>query len=391
MRISLLTLLPALVICVLVDLAIWWVMRRLSVGDKWRKADISMLIISALSVLFVVCVPKKMCGDTMLTVLTYLVFFIISQYLAKVLALVAAVPLIWTRLRGTVLRWLPLAVGALVFGSMWWGSFVTRFNIDVHSEDVPIATLPPSFDGYKIVQISDLHISSFGTDTTYISEVVDRVNELQPDLIVFTGDIVTRKTDELPPFVPTLARLSAPDGVLAVKGNHDYGNYCNWPSETAHQLNNQQLDSLFAAMHWRLLSNETDTISRGDEFITVTGVEYENMFAEAGTFTASLSEAIDVTAAKSAGCHILIYHSPEEWLPEIVPTRAFALTLSGHTHAMQMEVFGLTPATFRYDCPVGLYQQGDSYLYVNRGIGTVGFPSRVGCTPEITLITLKSK
>ena len=74
-----------------------------------------------------------------------------------------------------------------------------------------------------------------------------------------------------------------------------------------------------------------------------------------------------------------------------MPTGAFALTLSGHTHAMQMEVLGLTPAAFRYDCPAGLYQECDSYLYVNRGIGTVGFPSRVGCTPEITLITLKSK
>ena len=391
MRISLLTLLPALVICVVIDLAIWWVMRRLSVGDKWRKADITMLIISSLSVLLVVCVPKKMCGDTMLTVLTYVVFFIISQYLAKIVALVAAVPLIWNRLRTTLLRWLPLAVGTLVFGSMWWGSFVTRFNIDVHPEDVPIATLPLSFDGYKIVQISDLHISSFGTDTTFVSEMVSRVNELHPDLIVFTGDIVTRKTDELPPFVSTLARLSAPDGVLAVKGNHDYGNYCEWPSESAHQANNQQLDSLFAAMHWRLLSNQTDTIRRGDDFITVTGVEYENMFAKRGTFTASLSEAIDVTAAKSAGCHILLYHSPEEWQPEIVPTGAFALTLSGHTHAMQMEVFGLSPAALRYDCWAGLYRQGDSYLYVNRGIGTVGFPSRVGCNPEITLITLKTK
>lgn len=391
MRISLLTLLPALVICAAIDFALWWAMRRLAVDGKWRKLFLISLIINAVIVIFLIVIPKKMCGDSVLTVLTYVVFFIISQYSAKVVALLAAVPLIWKRCRTKFLCRLPLAVGLLVFGSMWWGSFVTRFNIDVRSEQLSIASLPPSFDGYRIVQISDLHISSFGTDTSYISEVVDRVNELQPDLIVFTGDIVTRKTDELPPFVSTLSRLSAPDGVLAVKGNHDYGNYCEWPSEAVHQLNNQQLDSLFEAMHWRLLSNETDTISRGRDFITVTGVEYENMFAEAGTFTASLSKAIDVNAAKSGGCHILLYHSPQEWLPEIAPLDAFALTLSGHTHAMQMEVFGLSPAAFRYDCWAGLYQQGNSYLYVNRGIGTVGFPSRVGCTPEITLITLKSK
>lgn len=391
MRISLLTLLPALVICAVVDIALWWVMRRLAVALKWRKAYLISLIINVMLVVFLVSVPKKMCGDTMLTVLTYVVFFVISQYLAKFLALLSVIPLICKRLRSTVMRWLPLAVGTVVFGSMWWGSFVTRFDIDVRCVEVPIATLPASFERFKIVQISDLHISSFGTDTTYVSQVVERVNELRPDLIVFTGDIVTRKTDELLPFVSTLARLSAPDGVLAVKGNHDYGNYCNWPSEAAHQRNNQQLDSLFDAMHWRLLANATDTIHRGNDFITVTGVEYENMFAEKGTFTASLSEAIDINAAKSDGCHILLYHSPQEWQSEIVPTGAFALTLSGHTHAMQMEVCGLSPAALRYDCWAGLYQRDDSYLYVNRGIGTVGFPSRVGCTPEISVITLKTK
>ena len=390
MRISLLTLLPALVICAGIDLALVKSMLRLSVAPALRRAYTWLTALTALLVIFLIAVPKKDCSDGLLEVLTYIVFFIISQYSAKFLALIPAALLSWRRASSKIVRWVPLAIAATVFGSMWWGTFVTRFSTNVNEVDIPLTNLPEAFNGYKIVQISDIHIASFGHDTNFIAQVVDEVNALKPDLIVFTGDIVTRKTSELQPFVSTLARLSAPDGVLAVKGNHDYGNYCHWPSEAHHQANNRLLDSLFAAMHWRLLTNASDTITRGSQFITVTGVEYESMFANEDVFARDLHKAIDIQAAKDSGCHILLYHSPQKWDQDIAALNTFNLTLSGHTHAMQMEVLGLSPAALRYDRWAGLYQHDGSYLYVNRGIGTVGFPSRIGCHPEITLLTLKS-
>ena len=135
------------------------------------------------------------------------------------------------------------------------GALVTRYDIEVKPVSVAVSGLPDTFDGYTIAQISDLHVGSYGTDTTYVSRLVDSINALQPDIIVFTGDIVNRTTAELHPFVAPLSRLQAPDGVLSILGNHDYGDYYEWDSPQAKTDNMRLMHQLQQQMRWHLLDN----------------------------------------------------------------------------------------------------------------------------------------
>ena len=256
--------------------------------------------------------------------------------------------------------------------------------------EVPVVNLPESFDGMRIAHFSDLHIGTFGTDTAFVSLLVDSINGLQPDAIMFTGDIVNRRTDEIRPFVPVLRRLHAPMGVYAIMGNHDYGDYSYWPSAEAREKNLTDLYSAYDAMDIELLLNRTVWLrsAQGDS-IAVIGVGNigEPPFSAYGSLHEAYPHITD-SATK-----ILLTHNPRHWTDSIRPdaTANVALTLSGHTHAMQMEIAGHSLSALRYDTWGGLYAdpQGRRFIYVNIGGGTVGLPLRIGATPEITIITLR--
>jgi len=289
------------------------------------------------------------------------------------------------------LSWLSVAGGffaILTFLLIWWGALVGRYRIQVNEVEISVANLPDSFDGYKIVQFSDIHVGTFGSDTAFVKQLVDRINAENGDLIVFTGDIVNRKTDELLPFVSVFSELEAPDGVISILGNHDYGDYSDWPDSVSKAENMSMLYDLNKKMGWNLLSNSHEYIYNGTDSIAIIGVENvgDPPFKIYGSLKNSYPDLHDSVVK------ILLTHNPAHWSQEVDGSdKNIALTLSGHTHAMQMELFGVSPAVFRYKTWGGLYNDENNrhQLYVNIGTGTVGLPMRLGATPEITVFTLR--
>ena len=340
--------------------------------------------------------PFKSGTNAVLLTVMWVLFTYISIYVAKyifvIFDLLSRIPELFNRRR---LKWLTIAgaaAGVLTFATFWWGALINRFHIDVRETKVAVADLPEGFDGYRIVQLSDLHVGTFGSDTTFVCKLVDKVNSLHPDLIVFTGDIVNRRSDELKPFLGPLSRLKAKDGIISILGNHDYGDYVVWSDQKAKRENLKMLIEDQRSMGWDILLNENRKIkSSGGDSLIVIGVE--NIGDPPFHIYGSLPKAYPTLSDNV--CKILLSHNPAHWVDSIQTTDSIkiGLTLSGHTHAMQCEVFGKSPASFRYPTWGGLYADPDSthLLYVNIGEGTVGFPARIGATPEVTLITLKTK
>lgn len=384
-----------IVLSIVVDVYIYCAARkRVSSAFPARIQLISSL---ALYLLLIVgfCLPMRS-GDGALFlakmwVLFSYVTFIVAKLVFVVFDLIASIPRLFGRRRIKLLSLAGGVLAVITFIAMWWGALVNRLNINAENVIVSVAELPQPFDGYRIVQISDLHVGTFGADTAYVSKVVDYVNSLNPDVVFFTGDIVNRTSDELKPFVGTLSRLECPDGVYSILGNHDYGDYYNWDCESDKKASLDSLVAMQKRMGWRLLLNEYEIIRRDGDSIAVVGVENvgDPPFKVYGDLKASYPDLSDSVTK------ILLTHNPAHWQMEIADRDDMnvGLTLSGHTHAMQMSAFGWSPAAWRYDNWGGLYfdKSGRHPLYVNVGIGTVGMPMRIGATPEVTVITLKRK
>lgn len=397
MRIPLIIAIIALALNIGIDAYIARSIRRVF-GKARRavKAHIIISVVAAAALAFLICLPKKEVSQAGLTVIMWALFGYLSIYAAKLTFIVcdSAGLLVRAILRRRNRAAVAAVVGCIaalsVFIVLWWGALVTRYDIEVKPVSVAVSGLPDTFDGYTIAQISDLHVGSYGTDTTYVSRLVDSINALQPDIIVFTGDIVNRTTAELHPFVAPLSRLQAPDGVLSILGNHDYGDYYEWDSPQAKTDNMRLMHQLQQQMRWHLLDNETIMLHRGTDSLAVIGVQ--NVGDPPFPIYGSLSKAYP--AISDAAVKVLLSHNPVHWTDSIAnrPEVDVALTLSGHTHAMQIACGRFSPAALRYKTWGGLYTDSlGRALYVNIGIGEVAFPARVGATPEITLITLHKK
>ena len=396
MRLPLLLILPILILDILAD---WYicrgVWRRCTRGARfWRPVSLWSSIVLGVGLLAAIAWPKKSASDYDLTGLMWFLYCYFSIYVPKylfiIIDLLGKVPQLWHRRRIKGFAHAGITVAVLTFGLMWWGALVNRYRIEVKEIEFADPSLPSSFEGLTIAQISDLHTGSYGSDTTYVAKVVETVNALHPDIIVFTGDIVNRRSKELKPFVSTLSRLNAPLGVYSVPGNHDYGDYYAWDSAADKEANMQELYRMQHDMGWTLMNNSAHTFHAGPDSLVLIGVE--NIGDPPFPIYGNLDKAYPGDLADPA-FKILLSHNPAHWVDDIAgsPDKNIALTLSGHTHAMQMELFGLSPATFRYDTWGGMYADIDSTrrLYVNIGIGEVGVPARIGATPEITLFTLR--
>ncbi len=396
MRLPLLLILPILILDILADWyicrAVW---RRCTRGARfWRPVSLWSSIVLGVGLLAAIAWPKKSASDYDLTGLMWFLYCYFSIYVPKylfiIIDLLGKVPQLWHRRRIKGFAHAGITVAVLTFGLMWWGALVNRYRIEVKEIEFAEPSLPSSFEGLTIAQISDLHTGSYGSDTTFVAKVVETVNALHPDIIVFTGDIVNRRSKELKPFVSTLSRLNAPLGVYSVLGNHDYGDYYAWDSAADKEANMQELYRMQHDMGWTLMNNSAHTFHAGPDSLVIIGVE--NIGDPPFPIYGDLDKAYPGDLADSA-FKILLSHNPAHWVDDIAgsPDKNIALTLSGHTHAMQMELFGLSPATFRYDTWGGMYADIDSTrrLYVNIGIGEVGVPARIGATPEITLFTLR--
>lgn len=294
--------------------------------------------------------------------------------------------------RSKFLQYVGFVSGGLVMGTMFTGMFKWAYEFKVVRENIVFSKLPLSFKGFKIVQISDIHLGSWTSDKP-LQRAVEIINDLNADVVLFTGDIVNYSTKEVIGFESVLSQIKAKNGVFAVLGNHDYGNYVSWPSEKAKKENMQDLYRFFDKIGWKLLNNENKVLHHNDGSIAITGVENwgaNPRFPRYG----KLDKA--VVGTENADVNILMTHDPSHWDSVVIPENYnIDLTLSGHTHGFQFGIetddFKWSPAKYLYKQWAGLYEDNSKsgkYIYVNRGLGSIGYPGRIGMLPEITEIVL---
>lgn len=243
--------------------------------------------------------------------------------------------------------------------------------------------LPPYFDGYRLVQITDFHLGSFPPGNDFVQKVVDATNNEEPDMILFTGDLVNNQAGEVEPYLDTLGQLHASDGIYSIWGNHDYCEYGNNHSIGALKRNRRMLYGYQESLGWHQLMNEHHVVSHGMSSIAVIGVE--NPGQPPFTNRSNLKKAMK--GLNPDMFKILLSHDPHHWRREVVGKK-IQLTLAGHTHAGQLKIGKWTPARMAFKEWGGAYRIGEQMLYVSSGIGG-SFPFRLGAWPELTVITLK--
>jgi predicted MPP superfamily phosphohydrolase len=281
---------------------------------------------------------------------------------------------------------------------MLYGYWFGRKQLRVTETTYTSTQVPPAFDGYKIVHISDLHLSSFADSPEFLQRIIDTINAQQPDLICFTGDFVGFGVEEAIPFTHILRQLHAKDGIMSVLGNHDFALYHHGltdaeKEEKVNQLTIYQRDTL----GWQLLRNQSYLIQRDSAYLQIIGVDNTSCKGQGfqtisrGDLNAALQfrgrPAGYSLEAKGNGIQILLTHDPSHWQGEVVPTTDIPLTLSGHTHAGQVRLFGYPLSSLMFTESEGWYHNAGQSLHINTGLGCT-LPVRLGVPPEITVITL---
>ncbi len=280
-------------------------------------------------------------------------------------------------------------VGAIPFFSLIYGMLKGAYNYKIHRTKIAFKDLPEEFEGLKMVQISDLHTGSFNT-TEHLARAVELIMEEKPDVIFFTGDLVNDLHTEALPFKEIFQRLKAPHGVFSILGNHDYGDYYKWPDINSKIENLDKLKSFHSEVGWNLLLNEHTYLEKNGAKIGLIGVEN---YSGKKNFSRYGDMKIATKDYEVQGVNILLSHDPSHWNTEITNDYKFIdLTLSGHTHGMQFGIeipgFKWSPVQYMYKQWADLYEQEHQKLYVNRGLGFLGYPGRVGILPEISVFNL---
>ncbi|MBS1742408.1 MAG: metallophosphoesterase [Bacteroidetes bacterium] len=291
--------------------------------------------------------------------------------------------------RSAFLSWMGITAGSGIFGSLLYG-FSNKYKYQVRKIQLKYDNLPASFKGTKIVQISDIHSGSF-LNKAAVSHGVDQILQEKPDIILFTGDLVNDRATEMKEYMDVFGKLRAPMGVYSTLGNHDYGDYVEWPSEGVTKAQNlEAIKQVHTDLGWRLLMNEHVALEKEGEKIALIGIE--NWSAKA-RFPKHGRMDLAYAGTEKYPFKILMSHDPSHWDAQVRPQYTdIDLTLSGHTHGMQFGVeipgFKWSPVQYMYKEWAGLYEEGKQKLYVNRGFGFIGYPGRVGILAEITVIEL---
>ena len=297
------------------------------------------------------------------------------------------------RIAGASLPYTYFGIAALAIAILFWctlayGYFIGRWKIESVAIEYTHKDIPEAFDGFKIVHISDLHLSTFDDSHQRFETFIDEINKHCPDLVCFTGDMVTIGRSEAEPYTDILKKISAKHGVMSVLGNHDFMIY-----QFKHRINREEavqdlVEFQESVLGWNLLRNEHTVINSEDgSKITILGVDNAN-FGNQGFPTIhqrDLKKAIEGTD----GFRILLSHDPSHWNAEVVPETDIPLTLSGHTHSAQIKILGWTPAKWSFKEIAGRYDNDGHTLYINVGLGCTA-PFRLGVNPEVTVITLKA-
>ena len=291
--------------------------------------------------------------------------------------------------RSVFMSWLGIAASGTLFGTLLYG-FKNKYSYQLRKEKLHFKNLPTAFRGLKILHISDIHAGSF-LDKKDVELGIDLILKQQADLILFTGDLVNNAASEMKNYKDLFSLIKAPLGVFSVLGNHDYGDYVQWPQDGISKEDNLNLlKQTHAEMGWNLLINQHQLIEKEGEKIAILGIE--NWSAK-GNFPkyGDLKKAYE--GSEKYPFKILLSHDPSHWHAQVRKDyKDIDLTLSGHTHGMQFGVelpgFKWSPIQYVYKEWAGLYEELNAKLYVNRGFGFLGYPGRVGILPEITLIEL---
>ncbi|MBL1214886.1 MAG: metallophosphoesterase [Ignavibacteriae bacterium] len=291
--------------------------------------------------------------------------------------------------RGQFLNRVGIVMAGLPFLSIAYGIKWGRFNYTIRNHTLRFANLPKSFDGLRVVQISDFHLGSFLNKKEEVEEAVEFINEQEPDLLLFTGDFVNNVSSEIDLFMPALKKLKAKYGMYSIFGNHDYGDYVKWETPEKRQENIDRIIKLQEEAGFEILLNDSTKIELNGESINLVGVENWGLppFPQYGDLNKALANV------EKDSFKILMSHDPTHWDEQILEQTNIDLTLSGHTHGAQFGVeipgWRWSPVSMRYKRWGGIYEEGKQYLNVNTGIGFIGFPGRVGMPPEISVIELR--
>lgn len=278
-------------------------------------------------------------------------------------------------------------VGIFFLLTMLFGFTLGYRQIQVKEFTYESPRLPKAFDGYRIVQISDLHLGTLRGREGVVRNIVHEINACEPDLVVFTGDLVNYHADEVEAFRDILSGIRATDGVVSVMGNHDYAQYFRWPTSADSLADIRRLQEEQRNLGWHLLLNENHIVRRDKDSIAIIGVENDGRPPfPARADLKRAQQGVDSTMFK-----VLLSHDPTHWRRAVLPQTNIDLTLSGHTHGMQFQMGGFSPAAWIYDEWGGPYYDGQRALYVNLGTGEVLIPFRLGAWAELTLITLRTE
>lgn len=286
---------------------------------------------------------------------------------------------------------LALGLAAIPFASFLYGIIQGRYNYKVLKYQLTFKDLPETFDGLKITQISDIHAGSF-TSKEKVQYGVDMINEQKSDVILFTGDIVNNKATEMDGWIDMFKNLEAPLGKFSVLGNHDYGDYTEWKTKEDKINNFKAIKDVHPKIGFDLLLNDNRFLEKDGQRIAIVGVEnWGKGFNQSGDLKKA-SSGVEKNDFK-----ILLTHDPSHWEYQVKKDDFnYHLTLSGHTHGLQMGIeipgfFKWSPSQYVYKQWAGLYNEFGRFINVNRGFGYHAFPGRVGIWPEITVIELKKE
>ncbi|MEM0374377.1 MAG: metallophosphoesterase [Sulfolobales archaeon] len=280
-----------------------------------------------------------------------------------------------------------MAAAAIPLATLGYGIILGAHDYRVRRVRIKLPHLPAAFHGLIIGQLSDIHSGSFFNKKAVAGGVSMLLQE-KPDIIFFTGDLVNDTADEVKDYIHIFQKVKAKLGVFSTLGNHDYGDYISWPSLATKQQNLQDLCQAHRELGWRLLNNEHVLLGKGADQLAIIGVEnWGTRFSKHGNL-ALATQGTDGIPVK-----LLLSHDPSHWDAEVRPQFGdIDVTFSGHTHGFQfgIEIGSLkwSPVQYRYKQWAGLYQEGNQYLYVNRGFGYLGYPGRIGIWPEITIVEL---
>ena len=350
-----------------------------------RKVGQNAQSLFTIGLFLLMLVPKLLVAVILLGEDIFRMFSTILNYFTQADSLKEAIPE-----RRKFISQIALGIAAIPFTSLLYGMTKGKYNFKVIRQTLFFPDLPDSFDGMTITQFSDVHSGSFDNPEK-IQYAVDLINEQKSDIILFTGDIVNTHAAEMHPWIDTFKKIETPKfGKYSILGNHDYGEYVEWPSQAAKKENFEAIKDLHRQIDFKLLLNENVKLKNGDGEIALVGVENWGVkFKQAGDLIKA-SEGL-----KKEDFKILMSHDPSHWDAEVQHhENNYHLTLSGHTHGLQfgIEIPGFikwSPVQYVYKYWAGLYENMGRNLYVNRGFGFHAYPGRVGIWPEITVIQLK--